>query len=69
MKVTLATKHRQPRPNRPEPCDHHTGLMFPAGGASAWCNGVKLYNIFLPGVGTESFHLCDDAAEELRKER
>lgn len=71
MRVTEAVNYRQPRKNHPEPCDHHTGLAIEANPdhkSMIWCDDVKLYNIFLPGIGTESFHLCPVGADELRRD-
>lgn len=70
MKVTLAVKHKQPRASRPERCDHCNGLDYggdPVPVTTAPDPDVKLYNILVPGAGTQQFHLHEQCAEELRK--
>lgn len=69
MRVTLAVKHRQPRANCPERCDNCLGLeiMEKSVPVSTEPSGdVQLWNVLIPGLGTESFHLHPACADYMR---
>lgn len=71
MYVTLAARHHQPRPSRPERCDHCCGIDLEGGDPPVTRlpdPTVRAFNVLVPGAGTHQFHLHPVCADILRAE-
>lgn len=72
MHVTLAKAHRQPSARRPETCDNCHGCEIsnlPIPVSVQPSTEVRLYNILMPGLGTDSFYLHPACAEYLKGDK